>query len=69
MSKSQSGRVRPLRHTAALFADSAASTSRTYPGSSPRNVPPITPRAGAMMARGALPNLPNWPLSRAACKH
>lgn len=29
--------------------------------------PPITPMAGAMMARGALPNLLNCPVCLAAC--
>ena len=39
------------------------------PGIKPLTAPPMTPRAGAMMASGALPNLPNCPDSRAACKH
>ena len=37
-------------------------------GRKPLIVPPSTPRAGAMMARGALPNLLNCPVSLATCR-
>ena len=37
-------------------------------GRKPLIVPPSTPRAGAIMARGALPNLLNRPVSLATCR-
>ena len=43
-------------------------TQHTLHGRKPLIVPPSTPRAGAMMARGALPNLLNCPVSLATCR-
>ena len=41
--------------------------TKSHMGIRPRSAPPRTPIVGAIMARGALPNLPNWPDCLATC--
>ena len=48
--------------------DASSDTQHTLHGRKPLIVPPSTPRAGAMTARGALPNLLNCPVSLATCR-